>query len=279
MTSNGNIPTYQRRTILGVSLLKATANAVERLVAAAKKDGHVISIYLPVGGYRSLAVQKAMHDPRNAAKYNIDPKMTSTLAAPGSSPHGNGLAVDFKTDAKGRAWLQKNAQHYGFSWPLGKNDVNHWVHDGRTAGSPIPDPRSRIVGKNGAIRRQGPGTKYKDGGTLPPKRVVVFTGFAHGPLLSGQPAGSDLWFKSTAGSWFWAGSFTSQSTKGLKDLTSEFVPDPDPAPVPVPAPAPAPAPTPVPAPAEPVPADAEAVPGWFTKFLKAIAAFFSGYKG
>lgn len=139
---NGFVPSWARRTYLGVSLLKATANAAERLVTAAKRDGVKIDIFLPAGGYRSYWMQGDMKNPSKRAKYNISSDFNlNLLSAPGSSPHGTGNAVDFRG---GSGWLQKNAHKFGFSWPLRERDPNHWVHDGKTASSPIP-PAKPIV--------------------------------------------------------------------------------------------------------------------------------------
>lgn len=135
---NGFVPSSARRTVAGQSLYRPTANAAQRLIAAARDAGHTIGIYGPVGGYRSYAVQVDMHRPSRRAHYNIDPTFDlRRLAAPGASPHGFGLAVDFRADAAGRAWLQKNAGRFGFRWAIGRADPNHWVHDGHTAGSSI----------------------------------------------------------------------------------------------------------------------------------------------
>lgn len=106
--------------------------------------------------------------------------------------------------------------------------------------------RKRTVKKTvNATRRTGPGTSYnKTGEMLLAGTVGNFVAFAHGPASQGQPVGNDVWFKGISGDWFWSGSFTSQSTAGLIDLTADFanvviilppvveVPEPNPEPEP-----------------------------------------------
>ena len=131
---NGLVPASARRDILGVSLRIPTANAVQRLVESAAKDGVTISIFLPAGGYRSLFTQAQMKMERNRKKYGISPTFNlAMLSAPGKSPHGDGYAVDFRSSDGGK-WLHEHADYFGFSWPLGDADPAHWVHDGHTQG-------------------------------------------------------------------------------------------------------------------------------------------------
>jgi hypothetical protein len=199
MPANGNIPSSQRRKILGVSLFKPTANAVARLVADAKRDGVTISIYLPVGGYRDLGTQKRMHDDRFASQYNIDPKMAVTLAPVGSSTHGFATAVDFKT-SDGGAWLQKHAHEFGFIWPFGNGDFNHWQHDGRTAGAPFLLPaltnktaieqvakylRTHKLGTSSAEKHGRRGPVYWRGVQRWGKRNGIFGGLRNGIATAG----------------------------------------------------------------------------------------------
>lgn len=108
------------------------------------------------------------------------------------------------------------------------------------------DIRKRTVKASvNAVRRMGPGKKYAVAGDLLKAGTPGnFVAFAHGPASQDQPTGNDVWFKGISGHWFWSGSFTSQSTAGLVDLTAEFAdvivspppvvvapPTPDPEPV------------------------------------------------
>ena len=141
---NGAVSPAARRNILGVSLRKATANAVQRLVADAKEDGVTISIWLPAGGYRSLWTQAQMKMERNKEKYGIDKNFNLAILSPvGKSPHGDGYAVDFRS-SDGGTWLQKHARSYGFAWTIGNADPAHWVHDGHTKGEGFGLSRAEV---------------------------------------------------------------------------------------------------------------------------------------
>ncbi|MBB3112043.1 D-alanyl-D-alanine carboxypeptidase [Paenibacillus phyllosphaerae] len=106
---------------------KIAAEALEKLFAAAKKDG--ISIKA-VSGYRSYATQKAIFD-RNV-KLKGEKVANQTSARPGQSEHQTGLAMDISSasvnyeleqsfgDTKEGKWLAKNAPKYGFIIHYGK---------------------------------------------------------------------------------------------------------------------------------------------------------------
>lgn len=77
------------------------ADAFDRMVAAAKKDGVDLRI---VSGYRTHAEQEALW------ARNPNPKM---VARPGTSNHEKGNAIDFANTSGAYAWLKKNAARFG----------------------------------------------------------------------------------------------------------------------------------------------------------------------
>ncbi|WP_328802980.1 M15 family metallopeptidase [Saccharibacillus alkalitolerans] len=100
---------------------KEAAGALEQLFAGAKKDG--IELYA-VSGYRSYARQKDIYD------YNVstrgEEETAKVSAAPGTSEHQTGLAMDVSSPSVGNAleqsfgdteegrWLADRGQEYGF---------------------------------------------------------------------------------------------------------------------------------------------------------------------
>lgn len=103
------------------------AGALEKLFAAAKKDGIKLAA---VSGYRSYATQKAIFDRNKAIKGAAVANKTSAL--PGQSEHQTGLAMDISSASAGYAleasfgdtkegkWLAQHAPEYGFIIRYGK---------------------------------------------------------------------------------------------------------------------------------------------------------------
>ena len=142
---------YGRPIILNPSTKKAWNKAVN----AAAKDG----IDLPASvtsSYRSPEQQQALVDAAAAG----DPNAISP-AAVGTSPHGQGWAVDIDYYSKANEWMRNNGSKYGFKWQ-GENDPVHfdfynnepndkWLKPGKNTWIPnLDDP----VGKksSGAIK-------------------------------------------------------------------------------------------------------------------------------
>ncbi|TYP68376.1 M15 family metallopeptidase [Paenibacillus methanolicus] len=115
----GSSPKKQMRSI--------AAGALEKLFAAAKKDGIRLAA---VSGYRSYATQKAIFDRNKSIKGAAVANKTSAL--PGQSEHQTGLAMDISSASAGYAleasfgdtkegkWLAKHAADYGFIIRYGK---------------------------------------------------------------------------------------------------------------------------------------------------------------
>ncbi|PJN53127.1 D-alanyl-D-alanine carboxypeptidase [Paenibacillus sp. GM1FR] len=107
---------------------KVAATAIEKLFAAAKKDGIDIKA---VSGYRSYATQKSIFD-RNAS-IKGEAVANKTSARPGQSEHQTGLAMDISSASAGYdlqqsfgntkegKWLKANAHKYGFIIRYGKD--------------------------------------------------------------------------------------------------------------------------------------------------------------
>lgn len=119
-------------------LRKEAAEALERMFAAAEKDG----IYLAgVSGYRSHETQKALFD--RYVKRDGYEKARTYSALPGTSEHETGLAMDVSGsdgkcaaadcfgDTKEAKWLKKNAAEHGFiiRYPDGKDDITGYQYE------------------------------------------------------------------------------------------------------------------------------------------------------
>ena len=96
-----------------------TANAWEKAVNAAKKDGinlprHVTSSYRSDEEQAELvmAAQKGMKGIVNPAK-------------PGQSAHGQGWAIDIMSPSPANDWMRMNAKQFGFEWQ-GEHDPVHF---------------------------------------------------------------------------------------------------------------------------------------------------------
>lgn len=115
-------------------LIHSAANAYLALKRAAAAAGRYIAIAEPAGAYRTYEVQVDMH--LNPDRYALNPDFTGTLAAAGTSGHGDGNCIDIVGDL---AWVIANAYRFGWSRPL-RNDPNHFQHDGSTATTPPRNP-------------------------------------------------------------------------------------------------------------------------------------------
>ncbi len=142
---------YGRPIILNPSTEKAWKKAVN----AAAKDG----VDLPASvtsSYRSPEQQQALIDAAAAG----DPNAISP-AAVGTSPHGQGWAVDIDYYSKANEWMRENGEKFGFKWQ-GEGDPVHfdlynnepndkWLKPGKNKWIPnLDDP----VGKpsSGAVK-------------------------------------------------------------------------------------------------------------------------------
>lgn len=125
-------------SVRGVTVARAIAPQVDRLLAAAEADG----VRLSGGGFRTPDEQIALRRKNcGPTDYDIYEKPSSQCtpmtAKPGSSNHERGLAIDFTYNGKsistrdnpGFRWLAANAGRYGLC-NLPKEPW-HWSVDGR----------------------------------------------------------------------------------------------------------------------------------------------------
>ena len=142
-------PTKIRKTIGGV-LHHCAADAYEAMDAAAKAEGIELKPTSAGDTYRTLAAQLAGFNQR----YQLEPiegqstrtyegkkwylkKGMAPLAAPGTSKHNLGIAVDV-ANAKGHTleWLVKNVKDFGFSWEVVPEEPWHLRY---VAGDNVPE--------------------------------------------------------------------------------------------------------------------------------------------
>lgn len=117
---NGRIPADALATVSGTShrLWAPAAEAFDSLRAAAARDGVRIGI---TDSYRSYDAQVDV-----AARKGLY-SQGGLAAAPGTSPHGWGLAVDLDLDDRAQAWMRANAGAYGFAEDTPREPW-HWVY-------------------------------------------------------------------------------------------------------------------------------------------------------
>ncbi|HSL60072.1 MAG TPA: M15 family metallopeptidase [Acidimicrobiales bacterium] len=119
---NGAMPPWALESI-GVGdhqLAAGAARAWRSLMDAAARDGVDIGI---ISSYRTLAQQE--HLVRTKGLYS----QGGLAAAPGTSNHGWGLAVDVDVDDTGQAWLRANAGRFGFAEDVPREPW-HWTYQG-----------------------------------------------------------------------------------------------------------------------------------------------------
>jgi len=107
----------------GVRLDERAINQFLNAATAAAKDGVHLSIVMPAGADRPVAMERDMAKRR--AVYNISTSSTVKLAAPGNTSH-DGDATDL---ASGVDWLIKNGKKYGAWREFGSADPNHFRWD------------------------------------------------------------------------------------------------------------------------------------------------------
>jgi murein L,D-transpeptidase YcbB/YkuD len=131
----GKLPEKLLKPIKGGGKLHwRAADAWEAMVEAAKADGVELKPVSAGDTYRSFESQlmafrqRYQKEPIEGAQtrtfegvkwYKKDPKLAS-LAAPGTSQHNSGLAVDVHTAAEPKRldWLIDNVRKFGFSWEV-----------------------------------------------------------------------------------------------------------------------------------------------------------------
>jgi zinc D-Ala-D-Ala carboxypeptidase len=133
-----NIPFLYKGDNENHLMRKVAADALEKLVAAAKKDGIYI---VGVSAYRSYETQKSLYN------YYVQTQGAQTAdkysAQPGKSEHETGLAIDVAgssgqcavedcfADTEEAKWLAKHVQEYGFiiRYPKGKESITGYNYE------------------------------------------------------------------------------------------------------------------------------------------------------
>ena len=117
---NGRIPAAALTPVGGTGhrLWAPAAQAFEQVLAAAAADGVTIGI---TDSYRTYDVQVDVV--RRKGLYSEG----GLGAAPGTSPHGWGMAVDLDLDASAQAWMRANAGRFGFTEDTPREPW-HWAY-------------------------------------------------------------------------------------------------------------------------------------------------------
>lgn len=138
------------------------AAAWEAMCLAAEKDGISLKPVSAGDTYRTIKMQltaflsRYQKEPIAGAQtrtyegvrwYKKSPKLAS-LAAPGTSQHNLGIAVDVHTAAEPKrlAWLVENVRKFGFSWEVVPEEPWHLRY---TEGDNVPAAVKEHMDKNG----------------------------------------------------------------------------------------------------------------------------------
>lgn len=128
---NGRLDRSELQTISGgwdgrdFALIPPAADAFEQMRAAAAGEGVDLRV---VDAYRSWEAQAAAYEDYLAGRKNAN------VLPPGTSEHGQGMAVDFTNGAvldtgdPEWAWLQANGRRFGW-YPI-SNEAWHWEFRG-----------------------------------------------------------------------------------------------------------------------------------------------------
>lgn len=105
--ANGKVPAEALSGIDGTGhrLWAPAARSAEAMIAAAKRDGVTIGI---TDSYRTYETQVDLV--RRKGLYS----QGGLAAAPGTSMHGWGMALDLRLDATAQAWMRENGGRFGF---------------------------------------------------------------------------------------------------------------------------------------------------------------------
>lgn len=119
---NGELPDAALVVIDGEHRLVAeAAEAFADLWAAAATDGIELRVN---SAYRTLAEQRALVDELGLLEDG------GRAAAPGTSEHGWGVAVDLELDWEALVWMREHAPAFGFAETI-PDEPWHWAYRGR----------------------------------------------------------------------------------------------------------------------------------------------------
>lgn len=117
---NGRVPSEALSPVAGTSaqLWQPAARSFEALRSAAAAQGVTIGI---TDSYRTYDTQVDLVKRKGLYSQG------GLAAAPGTSRHGWGIALDLKLDATAQAWMRSNAGQYGFSENVAREPW-HWEY-------------------------------------------------------------------------------------------------------------------------------------------------------
>lgn len=117
---NGRIPSEALSPVAGTSaqLWEPAARSFEALRSAAAAQGVTIGI---TDSYRTYDTQVDLVKRKGLYSQG------GLAAAPGTSRHGWGIALDLRLDATAQAWMRSNAGQYGFSENVAREPW-HWEY-------------------------------------------------------------------------------------------------------------------------------------------------------
>ena len=124
--------TYKLTSSYGNGITKETTTAFNKMVDAAKKEGH--NVYI-TSGFRSYKMQTTIYN--NYVKTDGKKNADTYSARPGHSEHQTGLAIDinqikesFGYTETGK-WVNNNCYKYGFilRYPKGKDKITGYIYE------------------------------------------------------------------------------------------------------------------------------------------------------
>lgn len=135
--ANGRLPGSALTTVeSGIKLSKHTAPVYRAFRMYAEDRKRNLTIAAPGGGYRSYAMQDAMHlaslaGPAQRRKWGLSTSSTVPVAAAGYSTHGweQGRMDLVGTDL---SWILDHAGMFGLKREFGANDPNHFIDQGNS---------------------------------------------------------------------------------------------------------------------------------------------------
>lgn len=133
-----DVPFFVKEDVPKKYLRKVAARALEKMFAAAKKEGVIL---YAVSGYRSYERQKAVF--AYNARVLGEEKANRVSAHPGESEHQTGLAMDISSEKFGNRldpafgqtlagqWVATHAYQFGFiiRYPKGKQEITGYSYE------------------------------------------------------------------------------------------------------------------------------------------------------
>ena len=113
------------------SLRKIAAQALEEMIADAKKEGHNLALW---SAYRSYNTQKTVY--ANYVKSSSEKQADTFSARPGHSEHQTGLAADIRSSSLPKRlndddyeWVLNNSYKYGFIFRYNNQEVTGYIDE------------------------------------------------------------------------------------------------------------------------------------------------------